>query len=321
MGLSNFPNGISSFGVPVLPGGMYFDRILWVNSANGSGGNYGGAGGNSPDRPLASMFGTGGAWARAVAGGNGTLVICMKGHTETISAADFGSDLGSNKRIYCVSQGDEVERANLTWSAAASTLLLDTDSMVLDNFNLNLDPGAGTVNVAAPITVSGNGCGLRRCKIRAGTDANSKVTTGITFTGADCFLEDVFYYGAVAAGATNHIVLTGTARFKVRGLYMDAATTANAVGCVQSVTTANTMMDWADFRIANSKSGSTAAVTGIAGDTGFVRNGHLHITANGTIATDQAGAWTTKGNVVFAGNIYVTDNVGEVGVALLPASA
>jgi len=316
MALAQIAFGIGSLGIPVLPGGRFFDKVLWVNSASGAPGNPG-----KIDAPLASLFGANGAWAKASTVGNGTLVIGMSGHVETISGADFGSDLGTNKRIYFIGQGDEVERPTMTWTAAGSTLLFDTDSIVFDNCNLNLDPGAGTVNVAAPLTISGNGCGLRRCKIRGGTDANSKVTTGITITGADCFLDEVFYYGALAAAATNHIVLTGTARLRVRRLYMDAATAANGVGCVQSLTTANTMMDWEDFRIANSKAGSTAAVTGIAGDTGFVRTGHLHINANGTLATDQASAWTTKGNVVFGANIFVTDNVGEVGVSLLPLSA
>lgn len=319
MGLTNFPQGISSFGIPVLPGGLYFDRILWVNSAYGAAGNPG-----TPNAPLASVFGTTGAWAKAVSGAGtnglsaGTLVIAMKGSTETISAADFGSDLGANKRVYVVGQGDEVDRPTWTWSAAASTLLLDTDSLVLDNLNLNLEPGAGTITVAAPMTISGNGCGLRRCKIRGGTDASNLVTVGITITGDDCFLEQVTYYAATAAEATTHLRLTSADRLRVRDLYLFAATSAVGVGSVQFLTTASLAIDWQDFAIANNKAASTAAVTGMAGVTGFVRKGQLHVLAN--TAGELTTAWGTKASVQFNA-VGVTNDVGEVTTSMLPLSA
>lgn len=317
--LTNFPGGVSSFGIPVLPGGMFFDKVLWVNSAYGAAGNPG-----TPSAPLASVFGANGAWAKAVSGAStnglsaGTLVICMKGSTETISAADFGSDLGTNKRVYVVGQGDEVERPTWTWTVAGSTLLLDTTSLVLDNLNLNLEPGTGTINVAAPLTLSAAGCGLRRCKIRGGTDANNLVTVGITISAADCFLEQVTYYAATAAEATTHLRLTAADRLRVRDLYLFAATSAVGVGSVQFLTTASVQIDWQDFAIANNKAASTAAVSGMAAVSGFVRKGQLHVLNNN--ATDLTSAWGTKASVQFNA-VGVTNDVGEVTTSLLPLSA
>ncbi len=316
--ITNYPNGVSSFGAPIFPSPFSegYSRTLFVGS-NTAG--YLTGDGTEYARPSPTMLAIlkDGAVDDA---DRGTLIVVRRGHTESISAADYFALTAARKRITIRGEGNEVDRPTFTWTAAGSTWLLDTDSVVLDNLNLNLDPGTGTVNVAAPITISGNGCGIRNCKIRGGTDANSKVTVGITVTGSDCFLENVYYYGAVAATATTHVRLTGTSRFRVRDLYLDAATTAAAVGSVQSLTTGNTLMDWDRFFVANNLATSTAAVVGLAGDSGVVRNGLLRITANGTIATDQAAAWGTKGNVSF-NNVNIVDNPGEVGVTLLPVSA
>jgi len=172
---TNFTN-LSVQGVPLLPGEETYDRVLWVSSVKG------GDGGNGGDRatPLASLFGTSGAIAKAADGAtsypDGTLILVGKGHAENVDAADVASELGSNKRVKIRGIGFGIDRPTLTWTTATSTLLLDTDSLWLDNLNLNLEPGTGTVNVAAPITISGNGCALTRIKARAGTDSNAKVT-------------------------------------------------------------------------------------------------------------------------------------------------
>jgi hypothetical protein len=312
--LTNFPNGITSFGFPVLPFSGPVDSVLWVDSANGKAGNSG----NAPDKALATVGGTGGAWAKAATTANGTLVAVMQGHTESISGADYASDLGTNKRIYTVGMGSGPSRPTLTWATAGTTFLLDTQEMVLDNMILQLEPTTGTVNVAAPITISGAGSGLRRCLCFGGTDANNKVTIGITITAADCFLDSVRYYAATAATATTHLRLTGANRLQVRDLVMYAATTAVGVGTVQFLTTASTNMNWDGFKIANNLASSTDAVTGMAANTGFASRGHLHVTNNN--ATDLTTAWSTKASVQFR-DVVVTNDVGEVGTSLLPLSA
>lgn len=50
MGLTNFPNGVSSFGVPVLPGPTVFGNVWFVDTTTGRSGN-----GTSPDQSFSTM--------------------------------------------------------------------------------------------------------------------------------------------------------------------------------------------------------------------------------------------------------------------------
>jgi len=315
--MSNFTY-LSVQGVPILPGEETYDRVLWVSSVKGGDANDG----RDRSKPLASLFGSSGAFAKVADGASGypdgTLIIVGKGHTENVDAADVASELSTNKRVKVRGLGHGVDRPTLTWTVATSTFLMDTDSLWLDNLNLNLEPGSGTVTVAAPITISGNGCALTRIKARAGTDANNKVTKAIVVTGDDCLFDDVFIYSATAAEATTFVELTGADRFRARKLRIVGATSAVNVGSLRFLTTASTNIEIEDFFIANNKAASTTAVSGLASCTGQARNGHLHVLAN--TATELTGAWATKASVQFK-DVVVTNDVGEVGASLLPLSA
>lgn len=305
---SNFTD-LSVYGIPVLPAGVYYDRVLWVSSVYGGSANDG----QSPGRPLATIGGTAGAWAKAVSGAagrntsHGTLVIVMKGHAESISSADYGSDLGSNKRIYTVGQGEGDERGTLTWTATGSTLLLDTANMVLDNLNLALEPTTGTVTVAAPITISGASCGIRRCKIDAGTDASNKVTVGITVTGARCFMEDVDMVSATAAESTTFLRLTAATRFRMKNVIIEGATSSTTVGVIQLLTTASTSLRIDNCFFKNYKASSIHAVTGMAASGGVVRDTDFGILDNATLT-----AWVTPADVQFF-RCKVSNLTGEAG--------
>ena len=313
MPLTNFPGGVASFGAPVVPEGGYFKKVLFVNNASG----FPSGSGESPDSPLSSLFGAGGALAKAHPT-LGTLIITGKRHAENVSAADMASDTGANKSIYILGEGEETERPTLTWTVAAATWLIDTDSIVLDNFNLNLEPGTGSVNVAAPITISGNGCTLRRIKARAGTDANNKVTVGITITGADCVLDDVYLHSATAAEATTFIRLTAASRLKMNNVRVIGATSSTGVGSLQLLTTASTNLEVNRCLFTNLKASSTIAVTGIAASSGFVRETHLHVLSDNAAAL--TGAWATPASVQFI-DCRVTNLAGEAGATYGTVSA
>src|SRR5678816_2916158 len=112
--------------------------------------------------------------------GRGHVIYVMPGYTETIGAADSWSSLGTTTDVTIIGMGRGTNRPTFTWSTTGSTVLFDTANFRLHNCNLNLEPTTGSVNVAAPITVTGSGCAITNCWIAAGTDANNKVTIGIT---------------------------------------------------------------------------------------------------------------------------------------------
>jgi hypothetical protein len=81
MGLSNFPNGISSFGVPVLGGigGLPFTGNWWfVDPVNGLDGNQG----NSPDQALQSLY-----RAHLLAGNGTNDVVVLIGNGQSSGTA------------------------------------------------------------------------------------------------------------------------------------------------------------------------------------------------------------------------------------------
>src|SRR3990167_1457607 len=80
MSITAFPNGVSSWGVPLLPGagsvGPRTGDVYWVHSS-GSTGN----GGRDPSVPVSTLAS---AIALATAA-NGDVIYVMEGHAETVS--------------------------------------------------------------------------------------------------------------------------------------------------------------------------------------------------------------------------------------------
>jgi hypothetical protein len=191
------------------------------------------------------------------------------------------SNLVAGTKIIGCGDGDHV--GTFTWTAAAATFLLDIANVTLENLILNFDPGAGTVTVAAPITVSAAGCAIVRCRIRSGTDANSLVTIGVTTTaGADRFrfLNNVVF-GATAAASTTFLRLVGGDAADIAGNRIDVATTADGVGVIQSLTTAPTNTRIRGNMLRNSRATSTAALTPMAAQTGEISENFLEIMGAG----------------------------------------
>lgn len=103
MGLTNFPNGISSFGVPVLPGGIPFgpdSKTFFVapyrTTSNGaSDGNDG----LSPKRALKTVFGTNGAFSKCRDNKNDTIVLIASGNSAAETTEDISSAQTWNKDL------------------------------------------------------------------------------------------------------------------------------------------------------------------------------------------------------------------------------
>ena len=86
MGLTHFPNGVSSFGVPVLPGvgsGIYSGDTFFVDSGAGSDSNLG-----TFEKP----FGTIDYAVGKCTASNGDTIYVKEGHAEAVTAAG-GLDL------------------------------------------------------------------------------------------------------------------------------------------------------------------------------------------------------------------------------------
>lgn len=246
--------------------------------------------------------------------GKGDYVVVLPGHSENISAADAMSSLVAGTNI--VGLGEGRNRPRLIWTAAAATFLFDVDNATLDNFQLFMDGNAAgsPLTVAAPITMSGNGCRISNSLVQFGSDADELVTVGVTVTGDDCMFANNFCYGATAAECTTFLRLTGADRFRLLNTTIMGATSAVGVGVVQMVTTASTDIEVANCIFANRKASSTSAFLGMAASTGVVRDSGFSILNDSGLV-----GFTTPGSLQGIRN-HTVNLAGEQGGPTTPIS-
>lgn len=131
MSLTTFPNGVSSFGMPVVGSGAMIPpttgKYLFVNSATGS--DQAGLG-LDPSRPLATIdYAIGLCTANA-----GDVIIVAPGHTETISAAGgIALDVAG---VSIVGLGRGSLRPTISFSATASTFTISAANTLVRNIRV-----------------------------------------------------------------------------------------------------------------------------------------------------------------------------------------
>lgn len=153
MTLTRFPNGISSFGVPVLPGGIPYgvdSRIYFVapyrTTANGaSDGNDG----LSPQRALKTVFGTNGAFARMRDNKNDVAILMASGDAAAETTEDISSAQTWSKdlcHLIGLSRNRYSQRCRFNSTAAATPLVNVTGSgCVFANFQVFAGDSAATL--------------------------------------------------------------------------------------------------------------------------------------------------------------------------------
>lgn len=156
MGLTNFPNGVTSFGVPVLGSGPVFTtgNVFFVDSGTGSDV---GSSGKTPDNPFATLdYAIGKCTAT-----NGDHIIVMPGHAETTTA--IAADVAG---ITIVGIGHGRARPTFTATTAASDLI-DVTAANISIKNIRLVGAAsgttGLLHIAAAATdFACEGCSLEQ---------------------------------------------------------------------------------------------------------------------------------------------------------------
>lgn len=229
----------------------------------------------------------------------GDTVVVLQGHTETISGADGWSNMVAGTRVIGLGVGNN--RPTITWSATASTMLLNDANCTLENLRLLLAPNAGSVTVTAAITASAAGVAIRRCYIEAGTTAARFTTTAITVaSGADDFqFVSNECWGDVTATPTDFLLVNAAVkRSKIVGNNIQVATSATGHPPLVFATAAAVDVFVANNYIAHKLASSTVGILGIASLSGVAFNNVLSIQAAGA-----ATGITTPGNLTMFGNL------------------
>jgi hypothetical protein len=152
MSLTNFPNGVSSFGIPVLPGVPvpFSGNYYFVDPVHGSNGNQG----TNIDRPFATLY--------------YALSKCTSGNNDVIFLIGNGAVSGAATLSTALAQAVDstVTTGTLLWNKDATHLIgICAPTGVAQRALIQPPSGDGTTTYTAAtfgsnalVTVSGSGC-------------------------------------------------------------------------------------------------------------------------------------------------------------------
>lgn len=216
MALTNYPNGLSSFGIPQIGAGPTFTtgNVWFVDSTfTGAGGD-----GTSPDKPLATLN-LAVAKCRA---NKADLIILMPGHTENVIAAAGTNINVAGVRVIGIGNGSNRPTFNMTTVVGAS-FEITAANVYLENvlFTGGLDNLTYMVNVtAADVT-------LRNIETR---DVTGEMAVGIRCVTSPRLMIDGWRHdGATNAGSASALVIIGGDRITVQNFVIDGNFSAAAI--------------------------------------------------------------------------------------------
>lgn len=259
MPLTNFPQGVSSFGIPLIGAGpiLTTGSVFFVNNSvpGASNGNIG----DSPDRPLATLdFAIG----KCVASRN-DVIILGPGHRENLTAA-FAVDVDvSGVQIHGIGHGENRPTFNFTTSTAASFRVGGNGrGVTLSNILFT----GGIDALTGPLAIQGPDCRLLNIETR---DVTGQATNFINTNSATdrLLIDGWFHNGAAAAGAQCAIFLNGCENPVIRNFSIIGNF---SVAAIDIRTAAVVDLEIYDGYIWNKNSADTLIVDTITGSTGRI---------------------------------------------------
>lgn len=196
MSLTNFPNGITSFGVPVLGtiGGLPFTgNYYFVDPVNGADGNEG-----TPELPLKTLY--------------GALAKCTAGNNDVVVLMGDGTSAGSARLSTALAQtiDSTATAGTLNWNKNATHLIgVAAPTMVAQRARIAPPTGtytAATFNSDAFINVTASGCYFANLSVFCGFSTGSASMVAWTDSGSRNAYSNVNIFGmadAASAGGAN----------------------------------------------------------------------------------------------------------------------
>ena len=247
---TNYDNGISVFGLPVLPGGVpaTSGSVFFVDSVTGSNGNSG----KDSRHPFATIVKA----LTACTAAKGDTIICMPGHAEAVTAA--GTITVSKSGVRIVGLGTGRQRPVITHTTAVGASVDVTAANVLIQnvvFKVGFDAITAMINVsAADVT-------LRGCEIEHADASYQAVLPILTTAAADRFWVDQCHiHGSADAGTVAGMRIVGGDSIKITdNVIMGSYTTT--LGGVDNPTTAMTLGLIKGNHIVNKTASASVAIT------------------------------------------------------------
>lgn len=297
MPLTNFPQGVSSFGVPTVGFGSFmpFGKVLFVQSVHSLAANTNN--GENRERPLSTL-------QRAIdlsLANAGDVIIVGPGHVETITAA---AGLVVNKAgLTILGMGSGSRRPTINFTTATTADFdIDAADLLMQNFLFT----GGIDALAAPIDINAADCTLLNIETR---DVTGQMTIPI-LTDATCNrlkINGWRHYGDTAAGTTAAVRFVGGDNIELENFYIDGNF---GTAAIHGSTTANLNISIGSRSIGNvvrNRNSGDVIVSLPATSTGVIDN----ITAR--LADDAANITEAfvAAAAIFGNNLYLANAAGE----------
>jgi len=300
MPVTNFPNGVASFGVPILGSGpiMTTGRIFFVDSDGGNNGREG-----SEEAPFATIDY---AVGRCVPN-NGDVIIVKPGHVETITGAT--SLVVDVAGVTIVGVGQGRTRPVLDFTNTAGTIEMDAANCRLSNFVVRANVSAITVG----INVDADDVELDHLYWTFDATGDDFVTM-IDITAVDrTYIHDCVFESEDAAGGNEAINLTDTEDVVIennifRGNWADAVVQFTTTLSARVVIKNNVMYN-SDTSVYN------GIDTGTLSSTGVVANNRITALYDTIVTKIYRDGDLTSHNNTFA------NAVSERGTVLVPVTS
>ena len=176
MGITRFPHGVSSFGMPLIGSGpvMTTGKVFFVHATTGSDGNNG----ESPEQPFATLDY---AIGRCTANKN-DIIIVMPGHAETVTSAITVDIAG----LSIIGIGNGTNRPAFTCNAAIDCIDVTANNVLIENLYF---PASTLTGVTSRINAGATHLTVRCCKFQCGQYDLESITVpaaGIDLTVEGC---------------------------------------------------------------------------------------------------------------------------------------
>lgn len=259
MALTNFPNGISSFGFPLIGSGpvLTTGQVFFVSSVTGIDAT---GRGTDPSRPFATIdFAVGNCTA-----GKGDTIFVMPGHVETVIASGTLAIDVAGVSVIGIGSGRLQPSINFTTAVAASVTISGAGCRLV-----NMLLTAGIDALTNMIVVSAADVAIRDCRFRDVAATAQTVLCILTTAAANRLLVDnVIHEGDTAnAGSTSFIAIVGGDAIEISNFWLEADYSGAAIDVK---TTATTRLNVHDGYIRTFNSNDLAIKDTITGSTGKI---------------------------------------------------
>lgn len=256
--------------------------------------------------------------------GKGDVVVVLPGHTETVSTADFFSNLVAGTQILGCAPPNSSLMPTLNFTTAiGASFLLDVADVTLSGIKFTV----GIDALTAFLTVSAAGCTISDCYFQQGVAAAADVASSIIVAAGanDCRIVNNRFAGTGTAVNQNCITVTGA----VDGLQiinndMDYQALGATNGAIEFGAVAATQFRIVRNNIVNRRATAAVAIrwTDTAGLAGIIAENNLAFTADITAATAALSAAGTTNHAVRAfDNLVHDENQGTAITAQMTSAA